>query len=352
MPINRINQSSQVVSPQRDPEPQKSSVGTVEKYHFKHPLLNKELKLTEHNLEEQKQFFDRVISESKPKKNFLNKIVGSVVSWAADKTSKLYHTFIWSGIKDVRKSVEQYGGTVDFKFSQVKGGWFGELFANPKTRYGACYASSLCWLWKKSNNEDLFGLMYEGRKKSKLNSEWANFIKSLQIALEPDDDGDKNTPKALSLFDFQQAEECINEENSQKELANFLKSGNKLSLQEMERLIEKFKKKKDEKLPFVQRLMDEVMTPRKENNSRFKVFSVFSEERGGHSMAIDIQDNSVEMFDPIFGLFKFDDKETFKKWFCEAFWEKSCYGSKIPGLDVNFDDRFEIMNLEKIDNTN
>ena len=56
MPINRINQSSQVVSPQRDPEPQKSSVGTVEKYHFKHPLLNKELKLTEHNLEEQKQF--------------------------------------------------------------------------------------------------------------------------------------------------------------------------------------------------------------------------------------------------------------------------------------------------------
>ena len=307
---------------------------TVKRYDFNHHFIKPPRNITEPQFNSAKNLLDRVIERSNKKKSILAHSTDSTKSWIADKLSNFYHTFIWRGIKRVRKSVKTYGGIVDTEFSQVKGAWFGKLFPDVESRYGACWATSLCWLWKTSNNENFFDFIYDGHKNGKINSEKFNFIRDLQVIAS--DDWEQNEPPAFSIFGFKQVGNIIRGNALQKKANN---SKNIFKAQE----------KVEKNVSFPQRLISEIIDVKKDNNTGFTLFSVYNKHGKGHVIAINIKDDFIEMFDPIFGVFKFDSKERFSAWFCNDFWPKSCYGTKIPGLKTEFNDHFEIVNLEKTD---
>ncbi|MDD2055445.1 YopT-type cysteine protease domain-containing protein [Pseudomonas putida] len=84
-------------------------------------------------------------------------------------------------INAVRRSIDEYGGEVVFKFSQAKGAFYKQIAMHSATQPGACKALCDHWMACHANALSLFDGLYVGGQKGQFNIDILVSIKQLQI---------------------------------------------------------------------------------------------------------------------------------------------------------------------------
>ena len=207
-------------------------------------------------------------------------------------------------IKDVRESVEKYGGEVSFKFAQSKGEVFNEIIKHTETQHGACEATCAFWIAKKVNDDQsLFKEIYPNGKAGKLDKQAFEKIKKLQT------DFINSGNSATQQFKF--TESWLTEQGvkvKQKQVGDF--------------------SRKDEVAGTVTntdvKALTQAILGTGNDNSGVKKISI-NLKGGSHTVAASVKGEKVVFFDPNFGEVSFNSHSQFEKWFKEAFWSKSGY---------------------------
>lgn len=211
----------------------------------------------------------------------------------------------------------------------MKGAWAGKILVDPPTRKGLCWSLCLNWLKGKDEGNNLFYKIYDGEEKGKINTRVFESIRALQQASKSNQKHD--LPTWLEMNGMR--EEDVTTSHGVSNLSHL----------PFDESIEISKYKVQN---FSENLADAIVSECNDNETQFKQVSIQGKDKG-HAFAVMIKPNSVTFFDPNFGEFEFPSKETFRNWFVSHFWEKSCYGSRIPGATIEMNKYFEIHNIKK-----
>ncbi|QIM64766.1 YopT-type cysteine protease domain-containing protein [Frederiksenia canicola] len=213
-------------------------------------------------------------------------------------------------IKEVRNSVEQYGGEVSFKYAQSKGEVFNEIIKHSETEHGTCEATCAFWIAKKVNDDQsLFKEIYPNGKEGKLDKQAFEKIKKLQTEFI------NSGSSATQQFKF--TESWLNEQGAkvkQKQVGEYSRkdevSGTVTNTE-------------------VKSLINAILDTG-DSHSGVKKISI-NLEGGSHTVAASVKGEQVIFFDPNFGEITFKKREHFENWFKEAFWSKSGYAGTNSG---------------------
>ncbi|QIM62537.1 hypothetical protein A1D29_04065 [Pasteurellaceae bacterium Orientalotternb1] len=213
-------------------------------------------------------------------------------------------------IKDVRDSVEEFGGEVSFKYAQSKGEVFNEIIKHTETEHGTCEATCAYWIAKKVNDDQsLFNEIYPNGKEGKLDKQAFEKIKKLQTEFI------NSGSSATQQFKF--TESWLNEQGvnvKQKQVGEY--------------------SRKDEVSGTVTntdvKALTKAILETNGNGSGVKKISI-NLQGGSHTVAASVKGEQVTFFDPNFGELTFKSHQQFENWFKDAFWSKSGYA----GTDSN-----------------
>ena len=281
----------------------------------------------------------RIIAVKKPESNFLVQGYEAVASYIIGKGSQLLHSIIGS-ISNVRRSVVESGGTVNFKFSQSKGRWCGKMFLDKETRNGLCFSLAINWIKCKSKGGDLFQDIYNGKHKEEINPEEFEYIRAMQAPKKTKSQDDcfknfliiNNLKLITGKFKFYQKERDIDNVpkiRSVNMIMDSEKQSNSIS----------------------QLLASAIVEDDNETHPVFKYISISSngntkDKIKSHAIVAMIQKNSVCFFDPNYGEFEFPDKKTFSLWFETHFWKDAVYGKNFMGLNTPLDKEFTVQTIK------
>ena len=278
----------------------------------------------------------RLITIKEPEYSKLNFLKNKIKSLFWYSATKLYFK-IFSNITKVRDSVEQSGGTINFKFSQMKGTWQAHMRKDSKT-FGHCFGLCVRWIEHKNNDTNLFHSLYNGDKKGKIDPDAFESVRAIQ----------ELTISSNQYEIFDEIAKKNNLENLDDYRARY-KSKPPGSYKMPIYTTTDNKELRDQRnIDFSDALGDALIYDEHDNNYPiYKITHIVNSKGEGHCMTCTLNKNSVCFFDPNYGEFEFPNKELFKAWFKNHYWTKSVNGGRIPGFNHDLTAKFTVDAFQK-----
>ncbi|PTB21498.1 cysteine protease [Trinickia symbiotica] len=216
---------------------------------------------------------------------------------------RLIHLYFRARLSRVRSSVASYGGTISFKFAQTKGTFLEQIMKHVETSGGTCEALSAHWIARHADGQSLFDRLYTNGRKGQFRIDELYSVKQLQIAgLANDVDQDRVT------------ESWLREHGVKR---HGLRRRGRTGAEGTGRLLD-------------------AMLDTAGRQDGYKSIEL-SGAHGSHGMAAYVhKDEGIIFFDPNFGEFRFPDAHKFRRWFTDAFWDRSGYRHQTFGLGREF----------------
>ncbi|CNK84434.1 T3SS effector cysteine protease YopT [Yersinia pseudotuberculosis] len=259
-----------------------------------HSNLQKKLSATIKHNQSGRSMLDRKLT-SDGKANQRSSFTFSMIMY------RMIHFVLSTRVPAVRESVANYGGNINFKFAQTKGAFLHKIIKHSDTASGVCEALCAHWIRSHAQGQSLFDQLYVGGRKGKFQIDTLYSIKQLQIdGCKADVDQDEVT---LDWFKKNGISERMIERHC------LLRPVDVTGTTESEGL---------------DQLLNAILDTHGIGYGYKKIH--LSGQMSAHAIAAYVNEKSgVTFFDPNFGEFHFSDKEKFRKWFTNSFWDNSMY---------------------------
>lgn len=244
------------------------------------------------------------------------------------------HSILGLRVESVRRSAIEAGGTVSWEFSQVKDPVKTLICASSFTSGGICQMLSTCWIEHHAKDSHLANWITESgsqkidpnkvRQIGQLHAA-GMFMKSGAMTGRPGEGRMSQTEASTSYL----ATKGIGRRKSIVP-ANFLREG----LVNVD--VASHGNRQGRRRDFARELG---MNLAGGNNSSYKLIGIEGRHLG-HCMAAFVH-NDIAFFDPNWGEFWFENKQSFSAWF-PTFWHRAGYGNPLVGLS----DEYEVVEFE------